>query len=166
MLLCFSPLIMGSVLKWLFLDLAKVVRRQPFLNTFHTHCCNSRHTRLKYRFGGCRAVLTPGVKGLKTSCFRFAEHIQCDARVDGRGQQSTHASMPRAARRTRIRTGTVRRAARRGRKRKSCCHAYTDVSVERRALTREGFVERYTCASVDIRGDRRILASADARHLR
>ena len=73
------------------------------------------------------------VKGTKTSCFWFAEHMQCDARVDGRGQQSTHASMPRVARRTRIRTRTVRRAARRGRKRKSCWHAYTDVSVERRA---------------------------------
>ena len=111
-----------------------------------------------------RAVLTPGVKGVKTSCFWFAEHMQCDARVDGREQQSTHASMPRVAQRTRIRTGTVRRAARRVRKRKTCCHAKTDVSVERRALTRVGFVERCTCASVDIRGDRRILASADARH--
>ena len=40
--------------------------------------------------------------------------MQCDARVDGRGQQSTHASMPRVARRTRIRTGTVRRAAKAG----------------------------------------------------
>ena len=79
-------------------------------------------------------------------------------------QQSTHASMPRVARRTRIRTSPVRRAARRGRKRKSRCNAHTDVSVERRALTRVGFVERCTCASVDIRGDRRILPSADARH--
>ena len=54
-------------------------------------------------------MVTPGVKGIKTSCFWFAEHMQCDARVDGRGQQSTDASMPRVARRTRIRTGTVRK---------------------------------------------------------
>ena len=69
--------------------------------------------------------------------------------MDGE-QQSTHASMPRVARRTRIRTCPLRRAARRGRNRKSCCHACTDVSVERKAFTSVGFVDRCTRASVEI----------------
>ena len=49
------------------------------------------------------------MKGVYTSCFWLAEHMQCDARVDGRGPKSTHAWMSRVARRTRMRTGTVRK---------------------------------------------------------